>query len=159
MNENPYLIKLVTILVKRLLKISNFNDSFVDCKFFFFLVSKNINHPKANKIFKSLEELFDNGLKYYIFILNENRDKMNRASPINIYITIRCIQSLFQIKEDYVNPYLDKIKKVTNIFVDLFKRRSIYNTKSNNIGKTFDDKFDILLQMDENFTDENFEFC
>ena len=108
---------------------------------------------------KSLEELFDNGLKYYIYILNEHRDKMNKASPINIYITIRCIQSLFEIKEEYVNPYLEKIKKVTCIFVDLFKRRSIYNTKSNNIGKTFDDKFDILLQMDENFTDENFESC
>ena len=113
------------------------------------------------KIFKSLEELFENGLKYYIHILNtDQRDKLNRASPINIYITIRCIQSLFEINDKYVDSYLDKIKKVTSIFVDLFKRKNVYNnSKSNNIGKTFDENYDILAGMDDNFTDENFESC
>lgn len=113
------------------------------------------------KIFKSLEELFENGLKYYIHILNtDQRDKLNRASPINIYITIRCIQSLFEINDKYVDSYLDKIKRVTSIFVDLFKRKNVYNnSKSNNIGKTFDENYDILAGMDDNFTDENFESC
>lgn len=91
---------------------------------------------KAVRIFKSLEELFENGLKYYIHILNnDKRDQLNKASPINIYITIRCIQSLFEINDKDVDPYLDKIRKVTSIFVDLFKRKNVYNnSKSNNIG-------------------------
>lgn len=94
-------------------------------------------NQKAMRIFKNLEELFENGLKYYIHILNtEQRDRLNKATPINIYITIRCIQSLFEINDKYVDPYLEKIKKVTSIFVDLFKRKSVYNnSKSSNIGK------------------------
>lgn len=64
---------------------------------------------------------------------NEHRDRLNRSSPINIYITIRCIQSLFEINDKYVDLYLEKIRKVTSIFVDLFKRKNVYNN-SKNIG-------------------------
>lgn len=70
---------------------------------------------------------------------------------MNIYITIKTLHLLFEIDQNKILPYLNSIKEVTHIFVDLFVKK--YKVK----GKLIQENEDLLENLDKDLTDESFE--
>jgi hypothetical protein len=70
---------------------------------------------------------------------------------MNIYITIKTLHLLFEIDQFKVITYLNSIKEVTHIFVDLFVKK--YKVK----GKLIYENEDLLENLDKDLTDESFE--
>lgn len=78
-NDNPYLIKLVIDILKRLIQIS---------------IVMYPNHQNSINFLKNLEEIIDNGLQTYIADIKTQNKKI---PEMNIYITIKTLHLLFEI--------------------------------------------------------------
>ena len=70
---------------------------------------------------------------------------------MNIYITIKTLHLLFEIDQKKILPYLNSIKEVTHIFVDLFIKK--YKVK----GRLIKENEDLLENLDKDLTDESYE--
>ncbi len=84
----------------------------------------NKTHEKSLYFLKQLEDLLEIGLHSYIQALRY-QEKSNKNIQINIYITIKILHLLFEYDDSFMNHYLNNIKEVTSIFVDIFIYKKI----------------------------------
>lgn len=96
---------------------------------------KKVTFPneKSQYFIQYIQDLIEDGLKSYIIALRG----VNSGHPpkITIYITIKILNLLFKIDDNYMTPYLNKIQDVAEIFIIIFKQK---NVRGKNIEESQD---------------------